>query len=153
MKLYTLVQEQRLPISREAAWEFFSTPRNLDEITPRDIGFEIVNQPGERLYDGQIITYRIEIFPFVWVSWITEIKSVEDGISFVDEQRFGPYKFWHHRHTFEEIPRGVLMTDLVHYGLSFGPVGAIAHAAFVRRKLESIFNFRREILAKRFGVL
>ncbi|MES2657377.1 MAG: SRPBCC family protein [Verrucomicrobiota bacterium] len=153
MKLYTLVQEQRLPVSREAAWEFFSTPRNLDEITPRDIGFEIVNQPGNKLYDGQIITYRIEIFPFVWVSWITEIKSVEDGIYFVDEQRFGPYKFWHHRHTFEDIPGGVLMTDFVHYGLGFGPFGAIARAVFVRRKLESIFNFRREILAKRFGVL
>ncbi len=151
MKLHTLVQEQRLPISREAAWEFFSTPRNLDEITPRDIGFEIVNQPGDHLYDGQIITYRIKIFPLVWVSWITEIKSVDEGKSFVDEQRFGPYKFWHHRHTFEEIPGGVLMRDLVHYGLNFGPFGEIAHLLFVKRKLETIFGFRREILAKRFG--
>lgn len=153
MKLHTLVQEQRLPITREAAWEFFSTPRNLNEITPKDIGFEILNSPGDKAHEGQIIAYRIEILPMIRVKWITEIKAVEEGFSFVDEQRFGPYQFWHHRHTFEEIPGGVLMRDLVHYGLGFGPFGEIAHAVFVRRKLESIFNYRREILAARYGEL
>jgi len=153
MIVHTLSQEQRLPISREEAWKFFSTPGNLDSLTPPDIGFEIVNQPGDRLYEGQIITYRIKIFPLVWVRWVTEIKSVEEGRSFADEQRFGPYKFWHHRHTFEDIQGGVLMRDLVHYGLGFGPFGAIAHAVFVRKKLEAIFAYRREFLTKRFGVL
>jgi ligand-binding SRPBCC domain-containing protein len=151
MTVHTLIQEQRLPVSRAEAWEFFSTPRNLDEITPPDIGFEIVSQPGERLYEGQVIIYRIGILPRVWVTWVTEIKAVDEGVSFVDEQRFGPYKFWHHRHTFEDIPGGVLMRDHVHYGLGFGPFGTIGHALFIRRKLEAIFNFRREILAKRFG--
>lgn len=153
MTLHTLIQEQRLPISRQEAWNFFSTPRNLDEITPPDIGFKIVNQPGEDLYDGQIITYRIKIFPLVWLTWVTEIKSVDEGVSFVDEQRFGPYKFWHHRHTFEDVLGGVLMRDLVHYGLNFGPFGSIAHVLFVRKKLESIFKFRRDLLTKRFGSL
>jgi ligand-binding SRPBCC domain-containing protein len=153
MTLQSLSQEQRLPISREAAWEFFSTPRNLNDLTPPEIGFEIINQPGEALYDGQIIRYRIRVFPLVWVSWVTEIKSVDNGISFVDEQRFGPYKFWHHRHTFEDVSGGVLVRDLVHYGLGFGPFGAIAHAVFVRRKLEMIFKYRKEALVRRFGVL
>ncbi len=153
MTVHTLIQEQRLPVTRAQAWEFFSTPRNLDSITPPDIGFIIVSQPGERMYDGQIITYRIRILPFVWVTWVTEIKAVREGESFVDEQRFGPYRFWHHHHTFEDIPGGVLMRDLVHYGLHFGPFGAIAHALFVRRKLESIFRYRREELARRFGTL
>lgn len=153
MRLHLLEQEQRLPVSRVAAWEFFSTPRNLDEITPPGIGFEIVSQAGERLHDGQIIHYRMKVMPGIRVRWVTEIKSVEEGRSFVDEQRFGPYKFWHHRHIFEEIPGGVLMRDLVHYGLGFGPFGAIAHAVYVRSKLEAIFRFRREILAKRFGEL
>ncbi|RYD41364.1 MAG: hypothetical protein EOP85_12805 [Verrucomicrobiaceae bacterium] len=153
MTVHTLAQEQRLPISREEAWEFFATPRNLDDITPPDVGFVIVSQPGEKMYEGQIITYRIRILPLVWVTWVTEIKSVGEGESFVDEQRFGPYRFWHHRHTFEEIPGGVLMRDLVHYGLHFGFLGGIAHTLFVRRKLESIFSYRREILARRFGTL
>ena len=153
MTLHTLAQEQRLPITLKAAWEFFSSPRNLDEITPRELGFKIVSLPGEEMYEGQIITYKVMIFPGIWVPWITEIKSVEGRKSFVDEQRFGPYKFWHHRHTFEEIPGGVLMRDFVHYGLGFGPFGAIAHGLFVRSKLRSIFEFRREMLVKRFGVI
>ena len=105
------------------------------------------------MYEGQIITYKVMIFPGIWVPWVTEIKSVDAGKAFVDEQRFGPYKFWHHRHTFEEIPDGVLMRDLVHYGLGFGPFGAIAHAVFVRSKLQNIFEFRRQMLVKRFGVI
>ena len=153
MTLHTLAQEQRLPITQEEAWEFFSSPRNLDEITPGDLAFEIVSTAGERIHEGQIITYRVKILPFVRVSWVTEIKAVDEGKSFIDEQRFGPYKFWHHRHTFEAIPGGVLMRDLVHYGLGFGPFGAIAHAVFVRAKLQQIFGYRREILAKRFGEL
>lgn len=153
MKLYSLAQEQRLPLTLDEAWDFFSSPRNLDEITPGDLGFKIVSLPGEKMYEGQIISYQVKIFPAVWMPWVTEIKAVDEGKSFVDEQRFGPYKFWHHRHTFEAIPGGVLMKDLVHYGLSFGPIGSIANALFVRPKLERIFQFRREMLAKRFGEL
>lgn len=153
MTIHTLEQEQRLPISLDAAWEFFSSPRNLDEITPGDLGFRIVSLRGDKLHEGQIITYQVKILPGVWMPWVTEIKCVEEGRSFIDEQRFGPYKFWHHRHTFEEIPGGVLMRDLVHYGLGFGPFGAIAHAVFVREKLKTIFGFRRQTLADRFGVL
>lgn len=153
MTVHTLEQEQRLPITLDAAWEFFSSPRNLDEITPCELGFKIVSLPGEKIYEGQIITYKVMIVPGIWVPWVTEIKAVDERKSFVDEQRFGPYKFWHHRHTFEEIRGGVLMRDLVHYGLGFGPLGAIAHGLFVRSKLEMIFEFRRETLVKRFGVV
>jgi ligand-binding SRPBCC domain-containing protein len=153
MKMHTLAQEQRLPITLEAAWEFFSSPRNLDEITPGDMGFKIVSLPGDKMYEGQIISYKVMIFPGIWMPWITEIKSVQEGLSFVDEQRFGPYKFWHHRHTFEAIPGGVLMRDLVHYGLGFGPFGALAHGVFVGAKLKTIFDFRKTELARKFGTL
>ncbi len=153
MTIHTLEQEQRLPITLEAAWEFFSSPRNLDEITPGDLGFKIVSLPGDKMYEGQIITYKVMVVPGIWVPWVTEIKSVDEGHAFVDEQRFGPYKFWHHRHTFEVIEGGVLMRDLVHYGLGFGPFGAIAHAVFVGAKLKSIFNFRKAELTRKFGSL
>jgi ligand-binding SRPBCC domain-containing protein len=153
MTIHTLEQEQRLPISLETAWNFFSSPRNLDEITPSDLGFKIVSLSGDKMYEGQIITYKVMIFPAIWVPWVTEIKAVDEKKSFVDEQRFGPYKFWHHRHTFEEITGGVLMRDQVHYGLGFGPFGAIAHTVFVRSKLQMIFKFRHEMLEKRFGTI
>ena len=151
MRLHTLEQEQFLPISIAEAWEFFSSPANLNEITPPDLGFQITSAPEPKMYEGQIITYRVRIAPFVWLPWVTEIKCVDEGRSFIDEQRFGPYKFWHHRHEFEAVSGGVLMRDKVHYGLAFGPLGGIAHALFVRRKLEWIFSFRKRILAERFG--
>jgi ligand-binding SRPBCC domain-containing protein len=151
MKIHVLEQEQILPLTLAEAWDFFSSPRNLDEITPGDLGMKLLTLSGDKMYEGQIITYRVKVAPLTWVGWVTEIKSVEEGRSFVDEQRFGPYRFWHHRHTFEEIEGGVRMRDLVHYALPFGPFGALAHAVFVGEKLKRIFAFRRQELEKRFG--
>lgn len=151
MKLHTLRQQQILPISMDQAWGFFSSPLNLDAITPDDLGFQITSPDIGAMHEGQIITYKVKIAPLIWVDWVTEIKAVEERVAFVDEQRFGPYRFWHHRHHFEAVEGGVRMTDLVHYGLPFGPLGSLAHALFVRRKLEWIFGERRRILEERFG--
>jgi len=151
MKIHTLQQEQVLPISMEEAWGFFSSPQNLDEITPEDLGFKVISVPEGQMHEGQIISYKVKLAPFIWVTWVTEIKCVEDGVSFIDEQRFGPYKFWHHRHQFEELDDGVLMKDLVHYALPFGIFGAIAHAVFVRKKLKWVFDSRRKALEEKFG--
>lgn len=151
MKIHRLEQRQFLPIPLEEAWAFFSAPSNLDAITPDDLGFRITSPVVERMHEGQIITYQVKIAPCLWVPWVTEIKAVDEGHSFIDEQRFGPYRFWHHRHHFDACEGGVMMTDLVHYGLPFGPLGAIAHVLFVRRKLEWIFAFRRRVLEERFG--
>lgn len=150
MKLYTLEQEQILPIRIEDAWAFFSSPKNLDEITPDELGFKIESCRSDSIHEGQIITYKVMVFPGIWISWVTEIKAVEEGISFIDEQRFGPYAFWHHRHTFESVEGGVLMKDLVYYGMPFGPIGLLVHALLVKRKLGKIFAFRREMLDSRF---
>lgn len=151
MTLHQLRQEQFLPISPEEAWSFFSSPRNLDSITPPDLGFRITRLDSEVMHEGQIITYRVKVAPGLWLPWVTEIKAVDEGRSFVDEQRAGPYRFWHHRHVFEAAEGGVRMSDVVNYALPLGPCGAIAHALFVRRKLERIFRFRREMLERRFS--
>lgn len=153
MKLQQLKQEQLLPIGMDEAWEFFSSPHNLNAITPDDLGFKITSEDVGPMHEGQIITYKVKIAPLIWVNWVTEIKAVEDRVAFVDEQRFGPYAFWHHRHTFEEVEGGVKMMDLVNYGLPGGPFACIPHALFVRKKLEWIFGQRRELLMKRFGSL
>ena len=151
MKVHVLKQQQVLPISLQEAWEFFSTPRNLNDITPADLGFTMTYSSSEKMVEGQIITYRIRIAPLIHVPWVTEIKSVKEPQSFIDNQISGPYTLWHHLHQFEETPEGVLMTDLVHYALPFGPFGSIADAVFVRRKLEHIFSYRRQTLEKHFG--
>ncbi len=150
MKVHVLQQSQQLPISLEEAWDFFSTPRNLDQITPKDLGFRITYSSSEKMVEGQIITYKIRIAPFIHLPWVTEIKSVKEPQSFIDTQLSGPYTLWHHLHQFTPNDQGVLMTDLVHYALPFGPLGSLVHGLFVRKKLISIFAYRKQLLTELF---
>jgi ligand-binding SRPBCC domain-containing protein len=151
MKIHRLERTQILPLTLKEAWDFFSTPLNLNEITPDDMSFEILSDlEGQKMHEGMIINYKVRPIANIPLRWTTEIKHVKDHAYFVDEQRFGPYSFWHHKHFFEEHPEGVKMQDVVDYALPFGPLGDLAHAVFVKKKLQDIFNYRYEILEKRF---
>ena len=103
MKVQRLVKEQRLPISIDKAWEFFSSPKNLDLITPDDMSFEIKSGAGTKTYAGQIITYKIKPLLNIPMNWVTEITQCVEGKYFIDEQRFGPYRFWHHQHHLKKL--------------------------------------------------
>jgi ligand-binding SRPBCC domain-containing protein len=151
MTIHTLTQAQTLPLTLEQAWDFFSSPANLNEITPPELAFRILTPNLGRMYPGQLIAYDIRLAPLIWVTWVTEITHVEPGSSFIDEQRFGPYKLWHHRHTFEAVEGGVRMTDEVHYALYGGPFGDLIHALWVGPQVKRIFDHRRRVLAERFA--
>ena len=151
MRVYQLKRTQILPLSLEEAWSFFSTPQNLNEITPDDMSFEILSpKPSKNMYEGMIINYIVRPVLNIPMRWTTEIKHVKEQHYFVDEQRFGPYAFWHHKHFFETHPDGVKMTDIVDYALPFGPLGEIARLIFVEKKLNSIFDFRYKKLESMF---
>jgi ligand-binding SRPBCC domain-containing protein len=151
MKLYRLHRLQRLPIGLDEAWAFFSSPRNLAAITPPWLDFRVTNDPPEPVHAGTIITYTIRPALGLRVRWVTEITHVEPPHFFVDEQRFGPYRFWHHQHRLRVVEGGVEAEDLVHYALPLGPLGAFTHALTVRKRLDAIFAYRRQALAERFG--
>ncbi len=155
MFLYSLKRVQRLPISLEQAWDFFSSPLNLSKITPEYMQFTVTSDPEllKQMYTGQIITYTVRPVLNIPLFWMTEIKHVEPGVFFVDEQRIGPYAIWHHQHHFKAIPGGVEMTDLVHYKLPLGPLGALAKWLFVGRQLDGIFDYRWKKLEQLFGSL
>ena len=154
MSNYTIKTVQRLPIDIHTAWDFFSSPKNLKVITPEHLGFEILsNSDSETMFAGQIITYNVRPVLGIPLFWMTEITHVEAGKYFVDEQRFGPYALWHHKHFFKEIEGGIEMTDLVHYKLPFGILGSIAHGLFVKKQLKAIFDYREKALIARFGQL
>ena len=150
MKVRTFEQTQILPVSLEEAWAFFSNPSNLDGMTPPDLAFDTLSGDDESMFAGQIIIHRIKILPGVWSNWVTEIVEVDEGHYFIDEQRSGPYRFWHHLHRFEPCPEGVTMLDRVHYALPFHPFSAPMDGLFIRPQLEKIFSFRREFLERRF---
>ena len=148
--IHTLEVRQFINCSMDEAWLFFSSPGNLSKITPSHMGFQITSGTPAKMAPGQIITYRVSPFPGFTTNWVTEITHVSEGKYFVDEQRFGPYRMWHHEHHFEAQGEGVLMTDRVSYKLPFGWLGKLAHALFVKRQLQQIFAFREEFLDKMF---
>lgn len=154
MKAYHLTFKQNFPISLAAIWDFFSTPYNLEQITPNDMTFEVTSvlTADMKMYPGMIITYQLSPFGGIKLNWVTEITQVVHEKYFIDEQRFGPYKFWHHQHHFREISGGVEMTDILTYGLSFGIIGQIANNLYVEPKLKEIFAFRRQRTAELLGV-
>ena len=151
MPFYSLKTELNIPISISEAWTFFSSPKNLSKITPEQMGFSITNEPVDNMFQGQIITYKVSPLLGIKINWMTEITTVKQNEYFIDEQRFGPYSLWHHRHHFYEIDGGVKMIDEVNYKLPFGFIGRIAHGLFIKKKLKSIFDYREKVLLEMFG--
>jgi ligand-binding SRPBCC domain-containing protein len=151
MKLLSLQARQVLPISLDEAWSFFSDPRNLSRITPPSMAFEVTSEVPDRIYAGLIITYRVRPLLRVPMQWVTEITHVREPHFFVDEQRFGPYRFWHHQHLFREVEGGVEVSDWVHYALPVGAPRALVDRLLVGPQLRRIFGFREQTLARMFG--
>lgn len=140
--MYQLKRTQLVKTDLKTCWEFFSSPANLSVITPDYMRFRVLTEQPPVMYEGLMIAYKVSPVMGIPLGWITEITHVESGKYFVDEQRKGPYKIWHHEHHFEETPEGVLMTDVVSYTLPLGLLGKLAHAMFVRKQLEGIFEYR-----------
>ncbi|NBX80042.1 MAG: hypothetical protein EBQ94_06635 [Flavobacteriales bacterium] len=142
--MYQLKRTQFVRTDIKTCWDFFSRPENLKKITPSYMGFDIKMELPERMYEGLMIEYTVRPLLGIPMSWITEIKTVKENEFFVDEQRKGPYKIWHHEHHFKEVEGGVEMTDIVSYEIPLGFLGRIAHPLIVKGKLEEIFKYRFE---------
>lgn len=153
MKAHQLQFVQKMPVSLEQAWDFFSSPINLAKITPEEMAFKVTSNinPIDKMYAGMIITYKVSPVAGIKLNWMTEITQVEEQRYFIDEQRFGPYQFWHHQHHFKSIPGGVEMTDVLTYGMPLGFLGTIANSLFVANKLQQIFKYRKEKVDALFG--
>lgn len=150
--VYTLETQQELKMSITEAWRFFNAPENLQKITPTYMGFKITSAVNTGNYPGKIITYTIGIFPFFKTNWVTEITQVSEQSYFIDEQRFGPYKMWHHEHWFYKLANGnTLMVDKVIYKVPYGILGQCVHGVFIKKQLRSIFEYRYRTLEKLFN--
>jgi len=152
--MHCLKRTIKLPISVEEAWNFFSNPRNLQKITPENMGFNITSEFfKEKMYAGQIITYIVSPMLGIKMNWMTEITQVKDKEFFIDEQRVGPYKIWHHQHHFKAIDGGVEMTDIIDYVVPLGFLGRLVEPILVRGKLKEIFDYREVKMDEMFGLI
>ena len=142
--MYTLKRSIVVPTTIEEAWDFIRRPQNLNLITPEDMEFKIISEVPEEMYNGLIVKYIVKIPVMGSQEWVSEIKHVREGRSFVDEQRIGPYKLWYHYHEVEEVENGVLFTDEVSYEVPYSIFGKIAHKVFIGKTLDRIFNYRND---------
>ncbi len=153
MAAHSIKTVQKIPISLDKAWDFFSNPANLQAITPDNMGFKVISQHhGDIMYAGQIIEYTVKPVLGIPLYWMTEITQVKDKAYFIDEQRFGPYSLWHHQHHFKAIEGGVEMTDIIHYKNPGWFLGILANELFVKKQLQGIFDYRYKKTEELFGV-
>ncbi|MFA7272835.1 MAG: SRPBCC family protein [Crocinitomicaceae bacterium] len=152
MAFYQIKTEQRIPATLDQVWDFISSPANLKRITPAHMGFDIITKDiPEKMYPGMIIAYRVSPLLKIKMTWVTEITKVAMNEYFVDEQRVGPYKVWHHEHFIREENGVVVMSDIVTYVPPFGFLGAIANALIIKKQLKTIFDYRFKAVEREFG--
>lgn len=146
MALHRIEHRQVVPVDLDTAWRFFSDPRNLARMTPPEMALIPTGPVPDHMHAGMIIPYRIRPFPRLSFEWVTEITHVVERQFFVDEQRSGPYAFWHHQHHFREATGGTEVRDVIHYRLPFAPLSDVLLGHLVRRRVNAIFAFRRRAL-------
>ena len=152
MAAHSIKTVQKIPVSLEDAWIFFSNYANLQKITPANMGFKVISKHHrEKMYPGQVIEYKVRPILNIPIYWMTEITHVGELKYFIDVQRKGPYSLWHHQHHFKEIEGGVEMTDIVHYKNPFGFIGEAANSLFVKSQLKKIFEYRFNKIEELFG--
>jgi ligand-binding SRPBCC domain-containing protein len=147
---WVLRASTRVAAPLERVFEFFSLAENLQRLTPDDLSFTILTPPPIEMRVGTRIDYRIRLGPWP-LAWRTRIEAWEPGVRFVDAQLAGPYASWWHEHRFAADGGATRMEDTVYYAPPFGPLGSLAHALFVRRKLRRIFEFRERAIGDLFA--
>jgi len=152
MIVHELKRKQIVNATIDEVWDFFSSPENLDALTPSEMRFDIITpRPLDNMHEGQLIDYIVAPILGIPLKWRTEIIEVVPKVKFIDLQIKGPYKLWHHTHLFKDLGDKVEMTDIVKYALPMGPLGNLAHPVFVKSKLESIFDFRYKKVEELFN--
>tara|TARA_R110000764_G_scaffold9589_2_gene30578 strand:- start:387 stop:842 length:456 start_codon:yes stop_codon:yes gene_type:complete len=151
MGFYQFKKTQEINASLEEVWKFISDPANLKKITPDYVGFDIISKDvPSKMYAGMIISYKVSPLFGIKTTWVTEITHLKENSYFVDEQRVGPYKIWHHQHRIQPMEKGTLMTDIVSYQPPLGLLGSVANTLIIKGKLNEIFDYRTKALDEIF---
>ncbi len=150
MRIRTLHREQWIARPLAEVFSFFCDARNLDHITPPWLHFRTLRQTGHEMGAGTLIRYRL-----VWhgmpVDWTSRIEEWRPPFRFVDLQMKGPYRLWHHTHSFETLDGGTLMSDRVRYAVPFGVLGDFCAGWLVESDVERIFDYRARAIAAIFS--
>jgi len=146
--VYTFRRTHTVQLPLAECWAFFSNPANLAQITPPSLRFRVRSELPTEIHPGLMISYTVTPIGRIPMTWLTEITQVRKPHYFVDEQRAGPYRLWHHEHSFRTLgERETEISDLVHYVPPLGPLGRLINTLLIERELKRIFDFREQQLA------
>jgi len=134
--------EQFIPRPKAEVFAFFCCEKNLEDLTPPWLNFRVLGKSTPEIGQGCLIDYVLKIYG-IPIKWRTLIEEWKPDESFVDTQLRGPYKKWHHTHTFTDVPGGTRMRDRVIYQVPFGGFGEALVGWKVRRDVRDIFAYRR----------
>ena len=151
MKIYQLYRQQHLNLTTREAWNFFSSPYNLNDITPEFFHVTITSRVPENIYAGLMISYRMKAVFGIPMNWLSEVIHCDEPKRFVYEQRIGPFKFWSHEVCLTEEQNGLVLEDIMFYAMPMGWLGQFINSVLIASKLEHIFDNRRNYLHRTWG--
>jgi ligand-binding SRPBCC domain-containing protein len=152
MSVHKFTHTQKIGVSTKVVWPFFSNPANLQKIMPPEMEIRMVGTADKKVIEGQIIEYQVKVPILGRKKWVSEIKAVEDGLSFTDVQKVGPYRSWEHKHIFLKEGEGTRLIDEIQYELPFGIVGVLGNMWLINRTLKKIFGYREFAVGKIWGL-
>jgi len=130
----------------QEAWDFFSSPHHLNDITPAFFHVEITSNVPEKIYAGLLISYRMKVVFGIPMAWLSEVSQCDEPKRFVYQQRIGPFKFWSHEVCLSETQSGIQLEDIMFYAMPFGWLGELLNRWLIADRLERIFDTRRDYL-------
>jgi ligand-binding SRPBCC domain-containing protein len=152
VKIYQLYRRQTLGMTRKQAWEFFSSPHFLNDITPDFFHVDITSPVPDEIYAGLMISYQMKAVWGIRMSWLSEISHCQKPLRFIYQQRIGPFEFWSHEVCLNECPDGIVVEDIVFYAMPYGWLGGLLHDLLIGDKLKRIFDTRHDYLETKWGI-
>lgn len=152
MKIYQLYYRQVLSLPIQEAWAFFSSPYNLNTITPDFFNVTVTSKVPERIYSGLMISYSMKAVFGIPMAWLSEVSHYDEPKRFVYEQRIGPFNFWSHEVSLTEVGDNIVLEDIVFYAMPLGFFGQLLNKLLIAEKLAKIFNVRHDYLQSRWGI-
>jgi ligand-binding SRPBCC domain-containing protein len=152
MKIYQLYRQQQLKVTLQEAWDFFSSPYHLNDLTPDFFHVNIISKVPEKIYGGLMLHYQMKAVFGIPMNWLSEISHCDEPKRFVYEQRVGPFKFWSHEVCLTETPDGIMLEDIMFYAMPLGWLGQLFNTLLIDHKLERIFDTRRDYLDSQWGL-
>lgn len=152
MRIYRIYRRQELQMSIEHAWQFFSSPHNLNQITPSFFSVDITSPVPDDIYEGLMISYRMKAVLGIPMAWLSEVSHCEKPKRFIYQQRVGPFHFWSHEVSFTSNGEHTVLEDIVFYSMRWSWLGYLLHVLVIDNKLKRIFDVRQDYLLANWGL-